>query len=816
MSRGRFFAQDLSIREFFLISTSVILIAGLTYAGIVINDLYSSKKALAEQKFAHALVLARKDVDDVFLNAEQNVRVLADAASTYTTFDPKIYIQRAAQLSKNLISAHSTQLNVCWAFSREFSKAYFNQPAVLYVIRKNTALLGHPSFNDPSTIDASLYHDDYYLKDKNEVWYHGVIGTRGIQYTPFFFDAAVTKRVMISLNQAVYDPRGKFIGTTGIDITSESFISTFQDLKIGKTGGIFVVDEKGYPIAPLALRDLPMIGFKRTARPSDENQPIGTLPIAQPFSTQPERIEEYEGLDGNVYLTQSVPMQSRPWHLVAYQQKAEALSEPKYHTLIIILMGIFVFLSLYGITRLLAKTISGSVRNLVSNIDGNAIRFMNSERTDDLIEVKPYGPKEFQHLGKQLNHLYSRLESSVVQLKEALLKAERATLAKSRFLSVMSHEIRTPLNSMIGLTDVLLLTPLNSEQHRHLRVLQRSGQSLLRILNDILDFSRLESGKLSIETHEFDLYELIRSVEGLMRFDAESKGLKFQIHVPDVNFILNGDSVRLRQVLLNLLGNAIKFTNEGTVQLKISTANEPNAEPQTFLFEVIDTGIGISDEQKENIFSEFSQANPSISRRFGGTGLGLSISQQITELLGGKLQVRSEEGRGSTFFFQLAIPVKRRFAGEFQINEDDSPPTPPVPTPLRTGASAHSIAHRILVVDDDEDNHGLLDAYLKFRPDIEVTHAMSGEESLEILKQRRFDLILMDLQMNGMDGLTAVKKIRASEKAEGAVPMTIIILSANTFAEDRTQSLEAGANDHVGKPIKLETFNTVLRSWLKD
>jgi CheY-like chemotaxis protein len=438
--------------------------------------------------------------------------------------------------------------------------------------------------------------------------------------------------------------------------------------------------------------------------------------------------------------------------------------------------------------------------------------------------LEPEGPREIARIAHQLNLLYQRLRRSFREVREEKERAELATKAKSRFLSVMSHEIRTPLNAMLGLTDVLLLSRLEEDQLRHLRILQRSGESLLRILNDILDFSRLEAGKLRIEIHEFGLFELLRDVESLMRVHAESKGLRFRVVAPSRDYRLRGDSIRIRQALLNLVGNAVKFTASGNVEIRVTPLQEAPPDPQKFLFEVTDSGIGMSPEQQDRIFSEFSQADASITRRYGGTGLGLSISRHIIELLGGKISVTSELGKGSTFRFTIPLPVvsdRKADYGEIAApadgdssgNSDGVDSSRTASSPVSPSASSR-VSRSVLVVDDDEDNQKLMEAYLGFRHDLRRLSARSAREALEILSVENVSLVLMDMQMPEMDGIDATEEIRKRERESGEARRRIVILSANTSPEDRARAILAGADEHLAKPIKLEDFRALLSRWL--
>ncbi len=780
----------------------MLLITCLLYAGIVISDLYSSKKALAEARLREHLNSVTLELDDVFFHAEQNVKTLVEVTPTLVKLPPEVFFKSGRDIAGRLLSAYEIQYDAYWGFTKEFSNKYFNTPGMVYTVEKRSEYVGTKKFNDLETFVTKRYPSDAYQNNPKEIWYHQTQDKKNIQYTPFYRDQTYTQKVMISLTQAIYDKTGKSLGIAGIDITPEAFSKRYRELKIGNTGGIIVVDENGQAILPLLVQDSSILGYKIPKNLNDETLLNKQLEERRPFPLS-SKTTEYQGHDGENYIVIASALKMRPWYIIAYQNKKEAFNEPLFHTLITILMGACVFLILYCVTHILGKTITRSVSHLIENMDTNANEIKFLDHNKRLTPIQPEGPREFRRLAEQLNGIYLKLEDTVSDLTQALIKAEKATEAKTRFLSVMSHEIRTPLNSMLGLTDVLLLTKHSNEQNRYLTTLQKAGKSLLRILNDILDFSRLETNNLMIESHEFDLFDLIQSIEQLMRFNAESKGLQFKVHLNTPHYILSGDSVRLQQVLLNLIGNAIKFTPSGRIDIHVDQIKNK------FRFSIVDTGIGISDEQKDKIFTHFSQGDASISRRFGGTGLGLSISKYIVELMGGTIQVKSSQNHGSNFYFEVNLEIRR--IKETNLNNDlqfQKPTTKDLTTHI-----AEKQKIKILVVDDDEDNHNLLTAYLKFRTDIEIIHAENGQQALELYTYQKIDLILMDIQMPDMDGLETIQMIRKINKPETNHPVPIIVISANTFPEDREQSLKHGAQDHVGKPIQLEIFNALIQKW---
>lgn len=384
-------------------------------------------------------------------------------------------------------------------------------------------------------------------------------------------------------------------------------------------------------------------------------------------------------------------------------------------------------------------------------------------------------------------------------LRKAVETAERASQIKSEFLANMSHEIRTPMNAIMGMNEILKATPLDEEQRRYLDICHKASETLLAIIDDVLDISKIEAGHLKIEYSDFKLRELIDDTIKISGFRTASKGLKIT-HDFDSSLhdFFSGDPYRVRQILMNLVGNAIKFTEKGEIKISVS-ANSHKGRRGNLLFSVSDTGVGIPLEAQHKLFQYFQQADASVTKRFGGTGLGLAICKRLIEMMDGEIWFTSVEGSGTTFFFTLSCPHA------FVRDSVSKPMT----SPLSTNPVTPSSGCKILLVDDSEDNRILILTYLKKSGHL-ITQAENGQEAVEKAKAGDFDLIFMDMQMPVLDGYNATRLIREweAERERQAVP--IIALTAYALKEEEQKTYAAGCNRHISKPVNKQQILDVI------
>jgi signal transduction histidine kinase/ActR/RegA family two-component response regulator len=633
-------------------------------------------------------------------------------------------------------------------------------------------------------------------------WFRNAIAGNEISYQTLV--GRVSRKPSVCISTPIKGQQATIKGVAAVCSDLEALSQQIGIIRFGKTGYAFVVDELGQVLA----HPNPAIAS------SNKLTNLFKYPPVQNILQGRTGILDFSDNRGTRWLSSSTKLDNG-WGVVVLQQEAEALSQAtefQKSELTIAAIGILGASIIAGlVARHLLKPIENLTAAASDLADGDLDRRVNTSRTDELGILA----LSFDRMAQQLKdsfanlaevNLESRVKKRTVELEEAMKIAESGNRAKGQFLANMSHELRTPLHSILGYAQILQRDRnLYDSQIEELKIIQHSGHHLLTLIDDVLDFSKIEANKMTICPGNLNFPVFLKEIVAVIRLKATEKNLQFEWEKQgELPTVIRADVKRLRQIILNLLSNAVKFTDHGQIKFKISAIDsvelpESDILPANYTkvrFEISDTGIGIEDAEITKIFQPFEQSGD-LDRQISGTGLGLSISQYISELMGSEIQVSSQLGEGSTFWFEIVVPVVEAISRSQLIKNNI--------------ISYKGEQKKLLVVDDRQENCLLLLNILK-PLGFEVITAINGEEGLEIARQSNPDLILTDLFMRVKTGFTMVRELR---QIPGFQTIPVIATSANNFASVRYESKQVGCNAFLAKPIEEKRLLNLLKNYLK-
>ncbi len=752
----------------------------LVLSVVYLQSYYDSEKNSLENALTETLDYKVEMINKSLADTEANLGYIEAYAHLALKYNNVARDEKSlAQFLSRIIAPYKDQYNAYVVWNAQKSHEICQTAGCANVVRKNQKFFNSNAYGNLNNIEYVRYKDPFYQIDNAELWYYLPQKSTGVVYTPVYFDTNYMKIYMFSCVKAIFE-KEKFVGVIGIDMPILNFTQSISEFEKAINGYAYLTDQDGHILDQFA-----------------SSRGIGRINAFKdiPHAESRGQMQEITASDRKIYLYASKKIPHRNWQLVVYKDKGEAYYAFNKRLTILVVIGLVTILFLGYASLWVGNVLAQEVGELQLNLEENSkILDKSSQGIFNYKKYSNYTLEEFSNISELWNSFLFKLKDAIQRYHDEKQKADIAKQTQTIFLANMSHEIRTPMNAILGMAEVLSETKLNAEQRKYVTVFENSARGLLQIINQILDMSRVEIGEIQIENAAFSLVALTDEIQVLFENRVRQKDIKLHVSIDSkMAARIIGDSLRIKQVIVNLVANAFKFTMSGEVKIEIILSSN-----HQFQIRVIDTGIGISDENRLHIFERFTQADASIARRFGGTGLGLSISKSLAQLMGGDIEVISQDSKGSTF--TVTLPYFPASSADLAVIEKPLMPT-------------LKVYNKFLVVDDVPENQMVVSLYLKSLK-INFDLANNGQEACEMALKNPYDLIIMDIQMPVMDGVEALKQIRIQEKEQNKTAVPIVALSAFAMEHEQKRYLDEGFDGYLTKPVRKSELLKMINSKL--
>lgn len=798
-----------------------------SYLSASSNFTQASYSIMSDVQLAMAPVLALTEASSLQISARK-LSSLAGAKDRYLRSSLQALYSRKNILAVNYGFADGTFFSVS-SMATEQVRRQFHAPneasyAIWAVAPNDKGFMREwwvfldSSFREILTRDVAVSYDP-----RTKDWYRYAIDTDKLIVTrPYIF----TNSGQLGVACAKASPNGEAVFS--INVTLNNINDTLRQVPISAKGILLLLDDERRILAATAPQLAADAANGKLVPLEAAHLPGGELILqhleaAKASGNASATVPTPEGKWFFRYT--SVPLATRHLSLLMLAPLSDYAGFAGAIFWKTVLLSLFVLLFSVAVAFWLAQLVARPIRQLMYETERIAASSQEEGATvlssiyevhslaESINQMEQLIAKRTQSLQKMTSHLEALVEERTSELEEARKSAEAANKAKSSFLASMSHEIRTPMNAIIGFSQLFSTDNLTDRQRDYLGKIRISSEMLLAIINDVLDLSKIEAGKLTLEKINFHLRAVIDSIRSIITTSAEKKGLSVRVSIdPAIPDFVTGDPSRLQQILLNLVSNAVKFTHHGEVALIVELDSDVKPVPGVVALRirVSDTGIGISPESLANLFKPFTQADQSITRKFGGTGLGLVICKQLLALMRGSIDVESVEGEGTTFTCRVSLALPKD--GEVNTRPESLSESKTAQL-LQEHADAH-----VLIVEDNEMNQEIV-LYMLELCGLKASVVDNGRAALDFMGKNRADIVLMDMQMPEMDGLEATRRLRQMRDQSGALRyppsvLPIIAMTANAMAEDMAACLKAGMNDHISKPLNAGKLYACLAHWL--